>query len=123
MCAHNANAGIALLSIQHTLRRVGEPETAECRYFYFDRAGRKQSPWHHIPLYAQPGTASSPHEPAGNIFNFVNEIPRGCVHLVPYHGATALDELIVFVCVSIRAARGPRWRSPAKRSSTRSSRT
>lgn len=90
---------LCLLSFQHTLRCVGEPETAECRYFFYDRAGRKQSPWHHIPLYAQPGTASSPHETAGNIFNFVNEIPRGCVHSFLLVGAAGLEELIVCMCM------------------------
>ncbi|KAF1322955.1 Inorganic pyrophosphatase, partial [Globisporangium splendens] len=58
----------------HTVRRTGEPETAECRYFFFDRMGRKQSPWHHIPLISPEINAAVPH---GNIFNFVNEIPKG----------------------------------------------
>ena len=63
--------------VQHTVRRIGEPETSECRYFFFDRMGRKQSPWHHIPLYSPLLNASAPHQTAGNIFHFVNEIPKG----------------------------------------------
>lgn len=59
---------------QHTVRRVGEPGTIACRYFFHDELGRKQSPWHHIPLLSP---ALDTHEPGANIFQFVNEIPRG----------------------------------------------
>ncbi|TYZ57936.1 hypothetical protein PybrP1_013223 [[Pythium] brassicae (nom. inval.)] len=59
-----------LLRALHTVRRVGEPESPACRYFFYDSAGRAQSPWHHIPLFAQPAGS-------GAILNFVNEIPRG----------------------------------------------
>ncbi|KAG3060342.1 hypothetical protein PI124_g22938 [Phytophthora idaei] len=61
----------------HTVRRQGEPGTLDCRYFFFDKLGRKQSPWHHVPLYA-PSFLEHPQEvdkPA--IFHFVNEIPKG----------------------------------------------
>ncbi|ETI42036.1 hypothetical protein F443_12777 [Phytophthora nicotianae P1569] len=61
----------------HTVRRQGEPGTLDCRYFFFDKLGRKQSPWHHVPLYA-PSSLEHPQEvdiPA--IFHFVNEIPKG----------------------------------------------
>ncbi|TMW61985.1 hypothetical protein Poli38472_009478 [Pythium oligandrum] len=59
----------------HTVRRVGEPETAVCRYFFYDQLGRKQSPWHHVPLFSE--ALQHPHEEANRIFHFVNEIPKG----------------------------------------------
>lgn len=61
------------------MRRVGEPETTACRYYFYDGAGRAQSPWHHIPLFAQPAAATGNSVGSGAILNFVNEIPRGYV--------------------------------------------
>ncbi|DAZ95223.1 TPA: hypothetical protein N0F65_003458, partial [Lagenidium giganteum] len=52
-----------------TVRQVGDEGTIACRYYFYDQLGRKQSPWHHIPLYSQ--------SLGSNIFHFVNEIPRG----------------------------------------------
>jgi inorganic pyrophosphatase len=60
-----------------TVRRQGQPGTLDCRYFFYDKLGRKQSPWHHVPLYA-PLSLEHPQEAARSaVFHFVNEIPRG----------------------------------------------
>ncbi|RLN55810.1 hypothetical protein BBJ29_006693 [Phytophthora kernoviae] len=61
---------------QHTVRQQGQPGTLDCRYFFYDQLGRKQSPWHHVPLYASPPLVHS-HDPEANVFHFVNEIPKG----------------------------------------------
>uniref|UniRef100_H3GPI8 inorganic diphosphatase n=1 Tax=Phytophthora ramorum TaxID=164328 RepID=H3GPI8_PHYRM len=60
----------------HTVRREGQPGTLDCRYFFYDKLGRKQSPWHHVPLYAR-SSLEHPHELNNAVFHFVNEIPRG----------------------------------------------
>ncbi|EGZ07305.1 hypothetical protein PHYSODRAFT_319228 [Phytophthora sojae] len=61
----------------HTVRREGQPGTLDCRYFFYDSLGRKQSPWHHVPLYA-PSALDHPQEITSSaVFHFVNEIPRG----------------------------------------------
>lgn len=66
---------------QHSVRQEGAAGTLECRYFFHDDLGRKMSPWHHIPLVsaAHDESLGHLHQPDSNIFQFVNEIPRGFV--------------------------------------------
>ncbi|KAI9916831.1 hypothetical protein PsorP6_018155 [Peronosclerospora sorghi] len=71
---------VRLVNIQslHTVRCAGEPGTLACRYFLYDQRGRKQSPWHHVPLDASSSFVPHPHEPDhSRLFHFVNEIPKG----------------------------------------------
>lgn len=59
------------------MRSQGEPGTLDCRYFFYDSLGRKQSPWHHVPLYAPSALAHPQDVDTSAVFHFVNEIPRG----------------------------------------------
>lgn len=60
---------------------MGDAETAACRYFFYDTLGRKQSPWHHIPLFKPQEGEEALALSGSNIVHFVNEIPRGCVSI------------------------------------------
>ncbi|CAI5700658.1 hypothetical protein KXD40_005323 [Peronospora effusa] len=61
----------------HTVRCHGQPGTLDCRYFFYNNLGRKQSPWHHVPLYASSSLPNPLQDDNTAIFHFVNEIPKG----------------------------------------------
>ena len=49
----------------------GEPGTTDYHLYFFNANGDRISPWHDIPF--------QPDDAAADVFNFVCEIPKGCV--------------------------------------------
>ncbi|XP_031484428.1 soluble inorganic pyrophosphatase 6, chloroplastic [Nymphaea colorata] len=55
----------ALFRPEVLVKEEGQPSTLDYRVFFFDKSGKKVSPWHDIPLQLGDG-----------VFNFVVEIPK-----------------------------------------------
>ncbi|CAN6458865.1 unnamed protein product [Victoria cruziana] len=55
----------ALFQPEVHVKEEGQPSTLDYRLFFFDKSGKKVSPWHDIPLQLGDG-----------VFNFVVEIPK-----------------------------------------------
>jgi hypothetical protein len=64
----------------------GQVETLEFKRYFFDAAGQRISPWHDVPL--QPAGATD------DVFNFICEIPKGCVRMCAPVGEGASVSLL-----------------------------
>uniref|UniRef100_A0AAV1UXD1 inorganic diphosphatase n=1 Tax=Peronospora matthiolae TaxID=2874970 RepID=A0AAV1UXD1_9STRA len=77
----------------HTVRRCGQHGTLDCRYFFYDNNERKQSPWHHVPLFAGSTTMQSLDACQPALYYFVNEIPKGSRHKMEIAGDEAFNPI------------------------------
>ena len=89
---------------QHTVRRCGQHGTLDCRYFFYDGTDRKQSPWHHVPLYAGEAVVQSVDARPSALCYFVNEIPKGSRHKMEIAGDEARMQRLQRQLPAARAA-------------------